>query len=574
MSGLYGFYSEKKVPAEKQYERFFSSGFPDIINEEFRYDTFLYGRSVLDKFNNDRFLHEDNQFIIGIEGIIYNYENPKEEIPKAFQKEGLKFVEKLDGGFSGFIFDKRNQKLHLFTDLLATRSLFYYVDADTNSFFFASELKVLTSLLSDLNIPFNADRDGFNCLLSMGYMLDDLTLIKEIKSLRNSTLLSYDLKAKECTKKKNFSFKPTPQKITLDEAIEELDTLLINAINKEWTKDKHYEFPHLTFLSGGLDARVNALLANEIGFRNITSLNFSQTGAPDHLIAKEIADGESFDYRFFKLDGGHYLLSSFENLVAGNGGLTCFQDAAHMFTALQSLPLSEFGAAHSGQIGGVLFGSFTRPHKTFNEEVRKLGNIYNPNILAQISVLPEIKERYQNSVEAFSYEQRQINNTINGDRLCAHIVDIQSPFYDKQLIQFCLSLPDEFKVGKKLYTEWIRKKHPTMFSYTWDEAGIRPPKSKLITSLAILINKYYGYAKRIMGHDRSPMNPYSSWIKDNQQLQDEINNTYNANLHLISEKWLVENIEKTFNLPSEVAKFNALTAILAYKLHFKHRLRS
>lgn len=569
MSGLYGFYSENKISTENHFERFFSSSLPNIINEEFCHDNFLYGRSVLNKFTNDRFLHEDNQFIIGIEGIVYNYENPKKEIPKAFQENGLNFIEELEGGFSGFIFDKQQQKLHIFTDLLATRSLFYYVDVETNSFFFASELKVLTSFLSDLNIPFNTDSDGFNCLLSMGYMLDDLTLIKEIKSLRSSTLLSYDLSAKSITKKKNFRFNTNPKKISFDEAIEKLDSLLINAVNKEWNKDKDNGFSHLTFLSGGLDARVNALLANETGFKNITSLNFSQTGAPDQIIAKEIADGESFDYRFFKLDEGNYLLSSFENLVAGNGGLTCFHDAAHMYTALQSLPLSKFGLAHSGQIGGVLFGSFTRPHKTFSEEVKKLGNIYNPDILAQISVLPEIKKRYQNSIETYSYEQRQINNTINGDRLCAHIVDIQSPFYDKELIQFCISLPDELKVGKKLYTEWIRKKHPNMFSYTWDEAGIRPPQSKLITRLAILINKYYGYAKRIMGHDRSPMNPYSTWINNNHKLQKEINDIYNANLHLISEKWLINNIENTFKLPSEVAKFNALTAILAYKLHFK-----
>lgn len=570
MSGLYGFYSEKKIATKNHFERFFSATNPNIINEEFSYNKFIYGRSVLNKFTNDRFLHESDLFIIGIEGIIYNFENPKKEIPKAFQKHGLKFIEKLDGGFSGFIFDKKKQKLHLFTDLLATRSLFYYIDKKTNSFFFASELKVLSSLLSDLNVPTTPDKDGFNCLLTIGHMLDDITLVQEIKRLRNSSLLTYDLKTRKHTKEKRFSFQKRPEKIDFNDAIEQFDSLLTNAINKEWEKDINNKFStHLTFLSGGLDARVNALLANEFGFNNILSLNFSQTGAPDHLIAKEIALGESFDHHFFKLDEGNYLLSSIENMVAGNDGLVGFHRAAHMFKALQSLNLSKYGIAHSGQIGDVLLGSFTRPDKTFEQEISKLSGIYESEILNQVSILPEISERYKNSIELFSYEQRQINGTLNGDRLCAHLIDIQSPFYDKELIQFCLTLPGRYKVGKKLYTEWIRKKHPNVFDYTWDKAGIPPKNHVVITKIAIQLKKYFGYARRLLGNDPATMNPYNNWIKENSKLRNEIIDTYKSTLPLISEKWLLENFEIIYNQPSERAKLSSLTAILAYKLHFK-----
>lgn len=568
MSGLYGFYSSSPLKYKQNYTRFFSADMPLIQNEEFTYNNFIYGRSVLTKFPKDRFLHEDEDIIIGIEGIIYSCENPGEDIVAAYKTSGLSFIKALDGNFSGFIFDKSENKIHLFTDLMATRSLFYYSEPENGSFFFSSELKVLSSLLHDLNIPLTPDHDGFNCLLSFGYMLNDITLIEEVKRLNQATILTCNLNNGKISQQKYFDFHTTEEHISLEDGIYRLDSLMTQSVAREWGKDRTETHSYLSFISGGLDARVNVFIAKELGFTDISVLNFSQTGAPDHRIAKEIADGESLDYKFYPLDSGHYFQNSFEELVAANDGMVTVSGASHMYQALKSLSLEQYGAIHSGQIGGVLFGSFTRPDFNMRTNIGKLGSVNVPKILSQITLLPNIVDRYEDSTELFSYEQRQVNGTVNGDRMCSHLIDLQSPFYNKELISFCLSLPVEFKLNKKLYTEWIRRKHPKMFEYRWDSAGIIP-KNRVLTKAAIQVSRLQKYVARLLlGKDSNPMNPFDSWVESNGQLNQEMNTVFKSNLENVSEPWLKTNASLVYTDFKSRGKFAAITAVLAYKLHF------
>jgi asparagine synthase (glutamine-hydrolysing) len=568
MSGFYGFYSTSPFDYRHNYNRFFSADLPLIQNEEFTFDNFIYGRSVLNKFTKDRFLHETEDLIIGIEGIIYSSEPPQEDILSSYKTSGLSFIKDLDGNFSGFIFDKLEKEIHLFTDVLATRSIYYYSNPDTGAFFFSSELKVLSSLLHDLNLACTPDRDGFNCLLSFGYMLEDITLIKEVKRLSQATILTCNLNNGEASQKKYFDFNTTEKNISTEDAINQLDSLATQSIAKEWGKDRSESQVFLSFISGGLDARVNLFIAKELGFTDISVLNFSQTNAPDHQIAKEIAEGESLDYQFFPLDGGHYFINSFEELVAANDGMVTVSGASHMYQALKSLPLDKFGAIHSGQIGDVLFGSYTRPTFNMRANIGKLGSVNAPNILSQISVLPNIIDRYKDSTELFSYEQRQVNGTINGDRMCSHLIDLQSPFYNKKLISFCLSLPMEFKLNKKLYMEWIRLKHPKMFEYRWDSAGIIP-RNRILTKVAVEMSRLYKrFSRLIFGKDPNSMNPFDLWMESNDQFTQEINKIYYSNLENVAEPWLKTNASSVFTDFKSSGKFAAITAVLAYKLHF------
>ncbi|REL38509.1 hypothetical protein DYD21_00750 [Rhodohalobacter sp. SW132] len=567
MAGIYGFYSKSPIHLKDNYTRFFSCKLEGVQNEEHRLSNFVYGRSVPAKFLDDRFLYENDQVVIGIEGIIYSQDNPKHDIPEMYRKQGVNFAENLKGSFSGFIFDKTEKKLHLLTDILATKSIYIYSNPAEEHLFFASELKVLTSLLRDLKIPFEPDSDGFNCLLTLGYMLNDLTLVREIRRLEHATIATFDLQTGSCKQRKYFDFTAEEQNIPMDRAIEQTDKLLTNAVDMEWKKDKQESSRSLTFISGGLDARVNALLAAELGYGEVTALNFSQTGAPDHLIAKEISEGERFRYRFYPLDGGKYFLDSFEELVAANDGMVTVSGGSHMYRALQYIEAEQFGMAHSGQIGDVLFGSFNRTGFDLQKNVGRLGYVNDQKVLDQISILPEITERYRNTVEQFSYEQRQINGTLNGDRLCSHIIDIQSPFYNKELIHFCLGLPEPLKHKKLLYTEWIRNKHPHFFNYRWDSTGIAP-KNRALTKLFMKLNRAQSLFKRLLGRDRSSMNPFDDWFSENKVLRDQVHHLFQSGLKNMPNNEIKRNTNHIFAQYKARGKCNALTCVLAYKLHF------
>src|SRR5690625_2925516 len=127
MARIYG--NLLKNSEEKEiYKNFYNAGVPDRIQEEIKFGKFRFGRSVLNKFQEDRFLFENEEFIICFEGINYSEIKTPEDFIKNYRKKGKNFVSDLKGSFSGFIFSKLSQEIILFNDFLSTRVLYYYFD--------------------------------------------------------------------------------------------------------------------------------------------------------------------------------------------------------------------------------------------------------------------------------------------------------------------------------------------------------------------------------------------------------------------------------------------------------------
>ena len=129
MAGIYGVLL-KKNQQKKIYNNFYNSKFENSIQEEIVSNDFCFGRSVLDKFNDDRFLFEDDNYIICFEGINYSTINTPQKIIKAYLEKGSDFISLLKGTFAGFIFSKKEEKLIMFNDPLSTKSLFYFYDKE------------------------------------------------------------------------------------------------------------------------------------------------------------------------------------------------------------------------------------------------------------------------------------------------------------------------------------------------------------------------------------------------------------------------------------------------------------
>lgn len=568
MAGIYGLYSANRLIAKDYSTFFFSSDLLHIKNQDEQFKTFHYGQSVLNKFKNDRFIIKNERIIICMEGINFGNENWKESIEQKYSEHGIDFIKNEDALFAGFIYDKGTEKLHLFTDHLGSKSLYYYYNKSTQSYFFASELKVVSKACYLNNISLNPCNDGFNCLLTFGYMLDDLTLIESIKRVRPGSIFSFNTKTGELSEDRYFRLNKEESPHSKEETIKNIENLLLSSVDREWKKDLEYRTTSFAFLSGGLDSRVNVLLAKKLGYQHFTCLNFSQTGAPDHIIAHEIAEQEGLEYSFYKLDGGHYFINQFERLVEANDGMTNVNRAAHMFRAMENLNYSNKGLAHSGQIGDVLFGSFIKSNFNLKTEVGKLGSINDPTILNQISILPELVDSYQNNVELFSYEQRQMNGTMDGDKMISHFTDLSSPFYNKALLNYCYNMPDEFKQGKQIYQDWMLRFHPEILSYPWDTTGIKY-SNFIFLNIARFYKKGRRFLQRRLRIGNELMNPFDLWYEQNELLQKELHQLYEKHIDTIADEQLKGNIMHTFNNGIQ-GKFSAVTALLAYKLHFSH----
>ena len=570
MAGIYGVLSREKQEIKNAYTHFYSSNLNDIINAEFQYNNFIYGRSVINKFLDDRVLFEDKNLIIGFEGIFYNKITKKSNktISQWYQEKGIGFVEEIEGQFCGFIYDKNLDKLYIYNDHLSTKPLYIYQTEDI--FIFASELKVVTKLLAELEIEKELDYDAVYAMLTFGYMLNDITYEKNTKKLNYATILEIDKNFKRqdtqyfsYEKKENFD-------LSKKNIIEEIDKLLLESVKKCWAKDDEYKYNHYSFLSGGLDSRVNLFLAKELGHKDVLTMTFSQSGSSDEKIAQEIATSENFKHLFYSLDNGKFLEKNLEKYLLANDGLAILNGSASGYDFLSSIKNSNYGALHTGQIGDLLFGSYVK--KIFSAEQGIMSN--KKQLIEKVVFFKDYAIKYKNNSEIFGYEQRVINGTLNGDRTSAHFTDMVSPFYNRKLIEFCLTIPDKFKKDEAIYLDWFNAKHKKVSAYKWESAGVKPKNINFV-KYAKQVKRYKNALLRRVGLNINDMNPFDVWLRNNKQILKNLDGLFNQYIHSIEDSSLQNILKEMYNTDIKYShygrnnKFLVITVLLSYKLHIK-----
>ena len=223
---------------------------------------------------------EDNTYIIGFNGEIFNY---KELIQKYFpsikinseirlllelwKKKGKNFIHLLNGQFAIFIYNKKTKEIFLFRDPFGIRPVFFY--KDKNKFLFASEIK---SLISVLKRSFEIDEKSLKQISMFWTNLGSQTSIKDIYSLKPGHYLE---------KKKNkiniISYYKNPSFDTkyINYNKNNLEKELYDQISGSVRNQIHGEVGHACYLSGGIDSSSIAyLLSKEINDLDTFSVEF------------------------------------------------------------------------------------------------------------------------------------------------------------------------------------------------------------------------------------------------------------------------------------------------------------
>lgn len=571
MAGIYGVWSKQKQEIKDIYRYFYSSSLDNIIKEEFEYKNFIYGRSVINKFLDDRVLFENEHVIIGFEGIFYNKTTQKSEetIAKWYQEKGIGFVQDIKGQFSGFIYDKNLNKLYIYNDHLSTKPLYIYKTDEL--FIFASELKVVTKLLTELEITKVLDYDAVYSMLTFGYMLTDITYEKNTKKLNYATILGIDKNFNKEETQYFFYKKEENFDLSKKEIIEQIDKLLIDSVKECWGKDDEYRYKHYSFLSGGLDSRVNLFLAKALGYDDVLTMTFSQSGSSDEKIAQEIATKEKYKHLFYSLDNGKFLEKDLEKFVLANDGVAILTGSAAGYDFLTTINNSNYGALHTGQIGDLLFGSYVKEQFTVVQGV--MSN--QKQLTKNITFFKNYTVKYNNNSEIFGYEQRVINGTLNGDRTASNFTDMVSPFYSKELIEFCLTIPDKYKKHEAIYLDWFNAKHTEVSSYKWESAGVKP-RNITIVKYGKQFKRYKNALLRRVGLNINDMNPFDVWLRNNKQILNNLDKLYNQYINSVEDDNLqnilkdMYNSEIKYNHYGRNNKFLVITVLLSLQLHIKN----
>lgn len=552
-----------------------------LVTDRFKDENYFLEKRTLNKFLNDKCFFQDENYIVILEGIILNKialqkkhtEGWPQTIIQLYAKYGETFFKEFNGSFCGIFFDKKQGKWLIYTDHIGSKHVYYSEIAEKT--IFATDINHIYGYFRNNELKCNLDTMSAYLLLSFGYMLEDYTLAKEIKKLMPGHYCK--IENRKCSIHQYYQLTNTPNlKVSEADFIEEMDFHFKSAVKEQFEKDLEYSYKHLVGLSGGLDSRMTSWVAHDLGYTEQLNFTFSQSDYLDETIAKAIARDLNHEWIFKSLDGGNFLMN-IDEISYISGGNVLYFGLAHQNSIYKLLNFEKYGILHSGQLGDVIFGTF---YKSLNRDAKyKLGDgAYSQTFINKISGII-LKRNYPNQ-EIFNFYNRGFSGANSGLLMPQYYTETLSPFYNKVLLEFALTIPLEFRFNHKIYHKWILKKYPLAATYQWEKINKRIDAQKIkigkkevyLSSVGEVIIKKLGsfvsLNKTIASKTKHHMNPIDYWLIHNNKLLNFFNQYVEDSIKLEIDNELRNDLVKLFKYGTGIEKIQVLTLLSAIRMYF------
>jgi len=130
-----------------------------VVCDERKGLRFYFKRHVIPKFLNDKVFDENAATFICTDGILFNSQQLRKKygvdtnfalIEWIYSDHGIEGISEMKGNFSGFILNKNSNVLHVFTDHMGSKAIFYFFDEEKKYLIFGSELKIIVAIMRKL----------------------------------------------------------------------------------------------------------------------------------------------------------------------------------------------------------------------------------------------------------------------------------------------------------------------------------------------------------------------------------------------------------------------------------------
>lgn len=503
----------------------------NYINNDLIYDSTICQRSTLNKFLDDKAFFQDDSYICISEGAIlnkknlfsqYNVNSVFDLFKKMYAQDGEAFFSSFRGSFSGALFDKNKKRWIIYTNHYGDGFVFYFY-RDRN-FVFASQMNYIIDILKTNNITFSLHEGALYNLLTYGYMPDEFTCVSGIKRLLPGQYAV--IEENEFTVKTYWQLKKNKYDLSNKsevEIIDEMDSLFREAVKLEYEKDKEYGFHHLSSLSGGLDSRMTTWVAYSLGYTDIVNINYCQSNNPDELIAKKIACSLGTDFLSMPMDSAHCMLDVAINMQMSQGCIW-YNSITGWRRLLENLNLNKFGLNHTGQMGDSVVGSDMSSFTDLYREGLQLS--YSKFFASKIS--GNWKDKYSDR-ELYIFHCENFMGMLGAHSIIRNYVDVSSPFLNIEFMEYCMSIPLQYRIKHKIYFKWMQTKYPQAAAFAWEKTGFPIYTSSyffiLLNGLSFLkraiafsirkLNSCTGWKLYI---NKKSMNPMDLWYNDNHNI--------------------------------------------------------
>lgn len=541
-------------------------------------DNYVFERNTINKFNDDKCFFENDEYVFIQEGVLLNKKelllkykcNTIEELVMAMLINGnMNYWEEFRGSFSGVCYNKKENAINVFTNQIGDAPVFYaYIDG---YLFIGSEIHYIIRDIYELNLHITPNLNAIYQMLTYGFMIDNSTYAVEIKKLRGGEFITVFPNGKRKLERYHKFVKEFKNLNSLEEACKELDLIFCNAVKLEYEKDIEYSYRHLADLSGGLDSRMSMWIAHEIGYTNIQLLTYCKANYVDELIAKDIAKYWNDELIIKPLDDIQYLYE-IDDTVFLNGGLGLYSGITGGKKLLESLNMNMFGLEHTGQIGDAVIGSFfaSRHDKDKHQPTGR----YSNKLSDKVKDIEDSQFRVFNDYELFLMYTRAFQGACSTHLIRRNYTEVTSPFLNVELLQYCLNLPDHFRMKHHIYREWIKRYHYDAGNFIWEKIMAKPNECQIICKIKKLIHRGPNRFWRLIGKPEKvtfDMSPIDYWTENNKQFNTYFVNYYESGLRSIKDILPIDafkDIEFLYNNGTFLEKTQVVTVIASLKLYF------
>ncbi len=263
------------------------------------------GDSVI-VFNGEVYNHAEIRRELESRGVHFETRCDTEVVLYAFLEWGVAGFAKLRGMFAAAIWTESQKRLVLVRDRMGIKPL--YFSRRGRDLYFGSELK---AILENDEIPRIAERRALSHYLSLNYIPCPLTMVKGVEKLPPGHWLEWREGVVRSGSYWKLRFAPDAN-ITLDEAKEELDVLMRDAVREHLIAD----VPLGVWASGGLDSTaVLHYAAREVPRLKTFSVGFRGRTFDESPYFREVAGAYSTEHHEFDLNPEQDLPETIEKLA-------------------------------------------------------------------------------------------------------------------------------------------------------------------------------------------------------------------------------------------------------------------
>ena len=504
----------------------------------FEHSLFVEEKQSKSKFIDDVISFDDSRFMIKSWGYFlnineclekYSTTNIVELIQKLFLQD-IPIPTILYGGYVIIVYDKRENVLHVYNDLLSKRSLFYYDDERSRKILFSDSFLDIVGSIKEKKMPYTIDQLGVKMMLWHRMFYDDVTYLREVKFLRPFDYLivrDNKLEVKRINRQDILD-------VSLEDAAKEIHQRFEKAVRLQYQKNEKKGYPQVITLSGGMDSRSTFLYGLSAGYNKQYCYCYAESTSADYDFSKNLANKNHCMFFYHSIDNGNHLQLRNE-ICEANEGQMAYSGPSGTYNSLLFYDTNRWGIVHTGLGGGEIMGDMrvgdnsSKWENVINALKYKMGRGKKDNSWESFSQSLKCTDDDLIRIEKFKLNYHDFNEfqSLNDLRRCLNSqklaqffgVEYVSPFLYEDFFNYMLRIPYNLTKGRKLYRYWQKKYNPKQFETpSTFMMGCRPS------------NKIGYYAKRFGQYvlnrfgkkTRYDMTPYDYWLAHNPTIIQEM----------------------------------------------------